>query len=117
LVDGVKAEGNIEDWLNKLEKEMQRSVRAVCGRGQKDCQSMTLREFIDTYQSQIALLGIQMLWTSKVQDCLERTQKDKLQQLDIKKKEINNIMSELSAMCLEDMNKLRRIKIETLVTI
>ena len=26
-------------------------------------------------------------------------------------------MNELSAMCLEDMNKLRRVKIETLVTI
>ena len=30
LVEGVKAEGNIEDWLLKLEKEMQRSVRVVC---------------------------------------------------------------------------------------
>jgi len=26
-------------------------------------------------------------------------------------------MSELSAMCLEDMNKLKRMKVETLVTI
>jgi dynein heavy chain len=37
LSDGVKAEGNIEDWLCKLEKEMQRSVRAVCSSGAKDC--------------------------------------------------------------------------------
>lgn len=51
LVDGVKAEGNIEDWLNKLEKEMQRSVRAVCARGAKDCFSMPLRDFVDAYQS------------------------------------------------------------------
>ena len=49
LVEGVKAEGNIEDWLNKLEKEMQRSVRAVCRNGAKDCFSMPLREFVDTY--------------------------------------------------------------------
>lgn len=33
LVDGVLAEGNIEDWLCKLEKEMQRSVRQVCKNG------------------------------------------------------------------------------------
>lgn len=58
LVDGVKAEGNIEDWLCKLEKEMQRSVREVCRRGAKDCMSMPLREFIDSYPSQVALLGI-----------------------------------------------------------
>ena len=65
----------------------------------------------------MALLGIQMLWTNKVQDCLERSQKDKLTELEKKKKDINNIMAELSAMCLEDMNKLKRMKVETLVTI
>ena len=58
-----------------------------------------------------------MLWTHKVQDCLEKSQKDKLPELEKKKKEVNNIMTELSAMCLENMNKLRRVKIETLVTI
>ena len=117
LVEGVKAEGNIEDWLCKLEKEMQRSVRAVCSRGAKDCFSMPLREFIDAYPSAVALLGIQMLWTNKVQDCLERNQKEKLTELERKKKDINNIMLELTAMCLEDMNKIKRTKIETLVTI
>jgi dynein heavy chain len=58
-----------------------------------------------------------MLWTNKVQDCLERSQKDKLTELEKKKKDINGIMTELSAMCLEDMNKLKRVKVETLVTI
>lgn len=33
LVEQVKAEGNIEDWLVKLEKEMQRSVKAICKEG------------------------------------------------------------------------------------
>lgn len=78
---------------------------------------MPLREFIDSYPSQIALLGIQMIWTNKVQDCLERNQKEKLTELDRKKKDIEGIMKELSAMCLEDMDRLRRTKIETLVTI
>ena len=72
LVDGVKAEGNIEEWLCKLEKEMQRSIRHVCRNGAKDCFAMPLKEFIESYPSQIALLGIQMLWTDKVQYCLER---------------------------------------------
>jgi hypothetical protein len=33
LNEGVKAEGNIEEWLCKLEKEMQKSVRQICARG------------------------------------------------------------------------------------
>lgn len=79
--------------------------------------SMPLREFIDSYQSQVALLGIQMLWTSKVQDCLEKSSKEKVSELQKKQKDINGIMTELSQMCLEDMNKIKRMKIETIVTI
>ena len=33
LAEGVLAEGNIEEWLVKLKKEMQRSVRGICARG------------------------------------------------------------------------------------
>jgi len=73
LVEGVKAEGNIEEWLCRLEKEMQRSVRGACSRGAQDCFSMPLREFIDSCPSQVALLGIQMLWTGKVSECLEKS--------------------------------------------
>ena len=58
-----------------------------------------------------------MIWTNKVQDCLERNQKEKLTELDRKKKDIEAIMRELSSMCLEEMNRLKRCKIETLVTI
>jgi dynein heavy chain, axonemal len=58
-----------------------------------------------------------MIWTNKVQDCLERPQKERAAELDRKKKDIENIMKELSAMCLEDMDRLKRTKVETLVTI
>jgi hypothetical protein len=40
---------------------------------------MPVREFIDAYPSQVALLGIQMTWTNKLQEALERGKKaDKL---------------------------------------
>ena len=78
---------------------------------------MPLREFIDSCPSQVALLGIQMLWTGKVAECLEKSQKEKLSELERKKKDVNNIMTELTQMCLEEMDKLKRMKVETLVTI
>ena len=37
LTQGVKADGNIEDWLKALEKEMQRSMRDVAREGARDC--------------------------------------------------------------------------------
>jgi dynein heavy chain len=48
LVDPVKAEGNIEEWLCRLELEMKRSMRGICARGARDCFSLPLREFIDS---------------------------------------------------------------------
>jgi len=48
LVDPVKAEGNIEEWLCRLEGEMKRSMRGICARGARDCFSLSLREFIDS---------------------------------------------------------------------
>jgi hypothetical protein len=58
-----------------------------------------------------------MIFTQKVTDCLERT-KDRLQAFKIKNTEVNTMMSDLSAMCRENLpNKLIRTKVETLVTI
>jgi len=118
LVEGVRAEGDIQDWLCRLATEMQRSMRQQCLSGSQDCFTMPLREFIAAYPSQVALLGIQMVWTNKVQDCLERPAREKLQELDRKKKDVKQIFDELSAMCLEDIeSKLTRKSIETMVTI
>jgi dynein heavy chain len=86
LIDQVLAEGNIEDWLVKLEKSMQASVRIKCKQGAQDCYSMTTRDFSFAYPSQIALLGIQILWTLNVGECLERSNKEKITELEKKKK-------------------------------
>jgi len=49
LADPVKAEGNIEEWLCRLELEMKRSMKNIVSRGARDCFSMPLREFIDAF--------------------------------------------------------------------
>ena len=51
LQEGVHAEGNIEEWLVKLQNEMQRSVRSVAQRGCQDCFSMGLKDFVAAYPS------------------------------------------------------------------
>ena len=59
LTDKIKAEDNIEQWLLNLEKEMQRSMRDVCKDAARDCLVVEHEEFVK-YQSQIALLGVQI---------------------------------------------------------
>lgn len=93
-------------------------MRNICLSGSQDCFSLPLREFIDGYPSQVALLGIQMRWTSKVQECLERSPRERLAEFNKGRDYVFSMMNELTAMCLEDFeSKLLRTKIETLVTI
>jgi dynein heavy chain len=117
LNDPVVCEGNIEDWLKRLEEQMQVSVKGVCAHGARDCFQMQLREFIFAYQSQIALLGIQIIWTERVEECLEKSQKEKPAELNKKGKDFEKMKNELIELCLTELNPLERCKIETLVTI
>lgn len=73
LDEAVKADGNIEDWLVRLEAAMRISMRTVCQNGAQECHTMGLIEFVHKYPSQVALLGIQLIFTDKVSDCLNRT--------------------------------------------
>jgi len=117
LTAPIKAEGNIEDWLKNMEAEMQRSIKDIAREGARDCMHMHLGEFIDKYISQIALLGIQIIWTARSQEALEKFTRDKTI-MDAKKKEFQAMMDVLTDLCLSDLeSSLVRTKIETLVTI
>jgi dynein heavy chain len=59
-----------------------------------------------------------MLWAAKITECLEKSNREKIQELNKKNTEINNIMTELTTLCLdESLDRLQRTKVETLVTI
>jgi dynein heavy chain len=94
-------------------------MKKICQSAAQDCFSMPLRDFIDAYQSQVALLGIQFLWTNRLQEALSKGKKvDKVSDLDKKKKDNDAIMKDLTQICLdESLTKLVRTKVETLVTI
>jgi dynein heavy chain len=102
LVEGVTAVGNIEDWMVLLEKEMVRSMKGQCFRGSQEAKaSINTFEFVDKFPSQVALLGIQIVWTDKVTESLERSNyKDRLAEFDKNKKSLKAIMDDLTQICL-----------------
>lgn len=72
----VKCEGNIESWLKSLEKEMQETMREHVRNAASSVFTMPLEPFVKSTLSQVSLLGIQMLWTQKITEALERGQKE-----------------------------------------
>jgi len=112
----VEATGNIEDYLTKLVKEMQNTLRDIVRDGSTDSDSMKLDDFIEKYCAQVCLLGLQLNWTKDVTDALAKAKSDK-SIMNVTSKKINGILADLISGTAKDMTKLRRTNIETLITI
>lgn len=112
----VKCEGNIESWLNKLVDHMQDSLHDITRRAYEACLNTPLKDFVNAFCAQIVLLGVQLIWTYKITEALEK--KHEKHYWESKKKEVKATLETLTGMCLEDLGtKLNRTKVETLVTI
>lgn len=113
----VKAIGNIEDWLGEIEKEMQRSLKKLSEAAASECITMPFRQFVNKSCGQLALLGLQILWTSQCQEALSKARSNKQAMIETNKLQLATL-TDLSSWCLEDLgSKMNRIKIETLVTV
>eukprot|EP00392_Amoebophrya_sp_AT5.2_P000469 g470.t1 len=123
LVQPTVCVGNIEDWLNALEAEMQRSVRKECKVACVDCgnilQGLSVKDFADRYIAQVALLGVQVIWTLDFQDALAKMSKERDKTImATTNKKFCQMMQDLVGICLTDLGSaMNRTKFETLVTV
>eukprot|EP00462_Mataza_sp_D1_P017376 CAMPEP_0175163132 /NCGR_PEP_ID=MMETSP0087-20121206/25561_1 /TAXON_ID=136419 /ORGANISM="Unknown Unknown, Strain D1" /LENGTH=4572 /DNA_ID=CAMNT_0016451765 /DNA_START=103 /DNA_END=13822 /DNA_ORIENTATION=+ len=117
LTKPVLAKGNIEEWLYLMLKEMARTIKDIVRSVGGDYESMGLADMIKKYCGQACLLGIQFMWTTDVQEGLQRMKSDKNAISSAFKKQAG-ILSMLSEMTTKEIpTKMERTKIETLVTI
>lgn len=118
----VRAVGNIEDWLVELLHKMQLTMKDTSRNCAGDLNQLAtdisqLRNFVDNYIAQFALLGIQILWTIDMQSALEQMRVKKNSMKDCNQKQ-SDILREMSSWCLQDLGSaVNRRKVETLVTI
>ncbi|CAM9244386.1 unnamed protein product [Chrysoparadoxa australica] len=118
----VKAQGNIEDWLCDLLYKMQLTMKDLTRICAGEVANTTgdisaLRPFVDGSIAQMALLGIQLMWTTDVQSSLEQCRQKKNIVKECNQRQLQ-ILQEMSSWCLLDLgSKSNRTKVETLVTI
>uniref|UniRef100_A0A7S1PHU2 AAA+ ATPase domain-containing protein n=1 Tax=Percolomonas cosmopolitus TaxID=63605 RepID=A0A7S1PHU2_9EUKA len=110
------AEGNVEEWLQKLEVTMQKTMRDIIRNCARECSSITMEQLISEYPAQVALLGIQLLWTADCEDAINKYPQDKKALVNNGMK-IERIVRELSEMTTRELSPQDRIKIETLITV
>nr|KAI8726196.1 hypothetical protein BgiMline_034663 [Biomphalaria glabrata] len=66
LGKGLKARGNVEDWLGKVEEAMFASIRQLCKKSIKDYETMSFLSWIMSNASQVVLTICEMMWTRDV---------------------------------------------------
>ncbi|KAK0176317.1 hypothetical protein PV328_000464 [Microctonus aethiopoides] len=71
LGKGLKARGNVENWLSKVEESMFISLRRRMKAAIGDLETRGRQEFIATHPSQIVLTVSQILWVRNVHHILE----------------------------------------------
>ena len=123
MVTPVMALGNIEDWLLALEAEMQRSVRKECRIASLEVgqvmNGLSLGDFGNKGIAQVALLGIQLIWTVDFQEALHRNCHDRDKAImGATNKKFVQMLTDLVNLCLTDLgSSMNRTKFETLVTV
>eukprot|EP00770_Monocercomonoides_exilis_P005227 MONOS_5201.1-p1 / transcript=MONOS_5201.1 / gene=MONOS_5201 / organism=Monocercomonoides_exilis_PA203 / gene_product=dynein haevy chain 3, outer dynein arm alpha / transcript_product=dynein haevy chain 3, outer dynein arm alpha / location=Mono_scaffold00149:3327-12824(+) / protein_length=3165 / sequence_SO=supercontig / SO=protein_coding / is_pseudo=false len=116
LVKRVVAEGHIEHWLQSLVDGMRATLRNVTKDSVLAMDQMELEDFVWKFPAQIALLGIQLMWTRDCDLALRAARTDKNALNNCNKKNAN-VLKRLVDMTTKDLTSLQRTKIETLVTI
>ena len=113
----VMAVGNIETWLQALVEGMQESIRSIIKMANEAVFEKELEEFIFGFPAQIALLGIQFLWTNDMQTALTGAKKDKTMMLKAFKKQETLLKEMIVITTRPDLDKSDRKNLETVITV
>ncbi|XP_053335345.1 dynein axonemal heavy chain 6-like [Clarias gariepinus] len=117
LGKGLKARGNVEDWLGKVEEAMFISLRRLSKASITDYQSKPrVKWVVAGHPSQVVLTISQMMWCRDMENCLEGDH-DHFQALQ--QFEITNVerLNALAALVRGNLPKIHRNIITALITV
>ncbi|KAM7400305.1 hypothetical protein PAMA_004821 [Pampus argenteus] len=107
----VMAQGPVELWLGELLLQQQASLHSVIKASDLEIndEDFDLLSFLDKFQAQVGLLGIQMLWTRDSEEALQNAEDDR-EIMAFTKKKFLNLLSILIKQTTHDLTKFDRVK-------
>lgn len=116
LGKGLKARGNVEEWLGKVEEAMFSNLRRLVKSAISDYEKRPRREWVTLHASQVVLTVSQMMWCRDVTEVLE-DHGDRLQGMREFEQKCFRDLNELAALVRGELPKLVRNILCALITI
>ncbi|XP_049712146.1 dynein axonemal heavy chain 6 isoform X2 [Elephas maximus indicus] len=118
LGKGLKARGNVEEWLGKVEEAMFSSLRRLCKAAIADYQGKLRTNWVIAgHPSQVVLTVSQIMWCRDLTECLETDGGDCQEALEAFEKVNFERLNALAALVRGSLPKLHRNIITALITI
>ncbi|KAK9882562.1 hypothetical protein WA026_022190 [Henosepilachna vigintioctopunctata] len=117
LTKGLKARGNVEDWLGKVEESMVISLRRIMKAALVDYQQRPRIDWVTRHPNQVILAVSQIMWARGVHEILDRTDEQKLKKLDQYLKNCITDLNDLAILIRSDLPKVTRLILIALITI
>ncbi|XP_010633543.1 dynein heavy chain 6, axonemal [Fukomys damarensis] len=118
LGKGLKARGNVEDWLGKVEEAMFTSLRRLCKAAMADYQGKARTAWVVAgHPSQVILTISQIMWCRDLTECLEKEDSNHVEALEVFEKVNFERLNALAALVRGNLPKLHRNIITALITI
>ncbi|KAF5915052.1 hypothetical protein HPG69_003553, partial [Diceros bicornis minor] len=118
LGKGLKARGNVEEWLGKVEEAMFTSLRRLCKAAIADYQGKPRTTWVIAgHPSQVILTVSQIMWCRDLTDCLEREDGNHVEALEAFEKVNFERLNALAAIVRGNLPKLHRNILTALITI
>lgn len=112
------ASGPAEEWLASLVDEMRDTIRFEARKAAKDVQKLHVKEFLFSRPAQISLLGLQIKWTSDVQNALVQVYLGKKSALRNLYSNYESTLSSLVQVTLvPSLSAIERTCLETCITV
>ena len=120
LSEPVDARGPVEVWLQRLVNGMQETVRDLIRETAYEVreEGLELSEFVFNRPAQVALVGLQMLWTNETMAALQAVAREEKGALTRALRKSEARLRELVSLALRnDLTKIQRTSLETLITV
>ncbi|UYV81318.1 DNAH6 [Cordylochernes scorpioides] len=114
LTRGLKARGNVEDWLGKVEEAMFICLRKIAKTALEEFPQYPRKKWLLMYPSQVVLTISQVIWCLNVTDVLKTLSLKNLQDFEI---HCFEELNESAGMVRGELTKLNRAVLCALITI